>query len=367
MLPERYCALLTAYVDGVLSSRRRKLVHKLLHRSAGARELFKQLKENRRTIKSLPRHELGAQFTGQVVQVAFAPPAPVVAGPVAPNRRVLRNWVGVAVAAAVLLLVAGGSYVFFTAFQGSEDQSSGPLVQNPQKPGQPDPMVARLVEDTLRKFQEPIGARFALLDLNEEKAQSRLTRELQKDNAFHLDVTVRDSARSVEWLERALRAQRIKMVLDASTQEALKHATPNTEFLVYAENLRLEELVKVLKQLGDRKTPANSPFDEVLLTSIHRQHREHLAGMLGLKGADLAAPPLALQDPISAKNAKNDRQTSGNKKSDAAAEERFALVLVNMPQAGSTAALSEEVQEFLRQRRDQRPGTMQVLFLLRQG
>ena len=58
MLLDRYRQLLTAYVDGELSSRQRRHVVRLLHRSAEARRLLRQLEADAKSLRDLPRPAL---------------------------------------------------------------------------------------------------------------------------------------------------------------------------------------------------------------------------------------------------------------------------------------------------------------------
>src|SRR5215831_7986877 len=70
MLSDQFRQLLTAYVDGELSSRQRKAVQRLLRRSPEARSLLLKLQEDARRLRALPRHRLGEVFTARVVRSA---------------------------------------------------------------------------------------------------------------------------------------------------------------------------------------------------------------------------------------------------------------------------------------------------------
>ena len=135
MLPDHYRELLTAYVDGELTSRQRKAVSRLLHRSDEARKLLEQLQQDAEILRRLPRLHLDRDLSSQVLltihqrrlhpgrhRLAAPPPAfPV--------------WTGMAAAAAVLLVIGIGSYVYFAhslpqdqpqdiASAGTESQSN---------------------------------------------------------------------------------------------------------------------------------------------------------------------------------------------------------------------------------------------------
>src|SRR5438552_358462 len=108
MLPDRILQLLTAYVDGELSSRQRKLVARLLQKSPAAGQILKQLQEHAEKVRQLPPRKLESAFASQVIdavkQQSVNRPA---------ERRVVLHrrwptWSRYAVAASVLAVLAGG-------------------------------------------------------------------------------------------------------------------------------------------------------------------------------------------------------------------------------------------------------------------
>src|SRR5262249_5859282 len=117
MLPDRYCQLLTAYVDGVLSARRRKTLDKLLRRSSRARQLLKDLEDNASRLRSLPPQKLDpgfpAEVHSQIVARGLKPGAFAQAPRLRPLRKPMPAWIGVAVAAAGPLPGSLGALPFF--------------------------------------------------------------------------------------------------------------------------------------------------------------------------------------------------------------------------------------------------------------
>src|SRR5262245_39109897 len=71
-MKDRETELLTAFVDGELSSRERKAVVKLLHRSSAARALLAQLQENAHALRQLPR-QAAPDVSAAVVQSILQP------------------------------------------------------------------------------------------------------------------------------------------------------------------------------------------------------------------------------------------------------------------------------------------------------
>lgn len=118
MLRDRYRKLLTAYVDGELSSRQRRHVVRLLRRSPEARQLLEQLQGDAHALRQLPPPPLPADLSSPVLRriierrlapgqrrIAQAASSPAWMGPLA-------SW---AAAAAVLFLLGVASYLYFAA------------------------------------------------------------------------------------------------------------------------------------------------------------------------------------------------------------------------------------------------------------
>src|SRR5262245_28805226 len=113
MLPESDRELLTAYVDGELSTRQRKAALRLLRRSPAARQLLRDLQADSAILRRLPRPAQVPDFTPSVLQAiaqrGLAPPAP------RRRRFAVPAWIGVAAAAALVLLIGGGTYLLVEA------------------------------------------------------------------------------------------------------------------------------------------------------------------------------------------------------------------------------------------------------------
>lgn len=115
MLPDRSLQLLTAYVDGELSSRQRRQVEQLLHRSQEAREVLRQLQKNTQQLQQLPRPTLPHDLSEPILQV-IAHRGLTTARPARSKPRVaVPFWRGAAAAAAVVLGLGLGSYWYFAS------------------------------------------------------------------------------------------------------------------------------------------------------------------------------------------------------------------------------------------------------------
>src|SRR5262249_39620460 len=115
-LPDHYRQLLTAYVDGELTSRQRRHVARLLRRSPEARQLLQLLQEDARSLRNLPRPRLSVDLTEPVLRTIAE--RRLVPG----QRRTITvssasSWtaplVAWAIAASVLLVLGAASYLYF--------------------------------------------------------------------------------------------------------------------------------------------------------------------------------------------------------------------------------------------------------------
>jgi hypothetical protein len=341
-------------------------VARLLHRSPEARAVLEQLQENARKVRQLPQHQLGPDFAAQVlgkIQEACLQPASSAAAPasVPLPRRV--GWLGWGLAAAVLLMVSGGSYLLVsTMLKGSPQSGPGPLVINLQKDKDSlepkkttDPMVANLIEGVFSNFGKEIpeiGTRIALKDLDAQ--------QLRKETAIRVDVSMRNNPReSVDRLAEAFRKTGIKVLVDGSAKAGLKKGKSRTEYLVFAENINADELANILRQLNGQVS------DSVLLNPLTAEHRQQVAGLMKVEASKLQPTPF-IDIKIIPKNL-----TDGGKKVKKGdtnpvvtpAPDRFAVVLATTPGSGG---LSNEVRQFLNSRHGNRPGTLQVVVVLHQ-
>src|SRR6266540_1688814 len=118
MLADRDSQLLTAYLDGELGTRQRKAVTRLLHRSADARKLFEQLQQDANALRDLPPHKLPANFPLRVLRTIAERGVRPGGSPPVPRPAAIPAWVGLGLAAAVLLAVTAGSFLYFSPSPG---------------------------------------------------------------------------------------------------------------------------------------------------------------------------------------------------------------------------------------------------------
>ncbi|HMF13656.1 MAG TPA: hypothetical protein VKE94_15165, partial [Gemmataceae bacterium] len=117
MLTDRCRRLLTAYVDGELTARQQEAALRLLHASPEARELLRRMQQDATALRMLPRQRLDRDLSAPIVQLIAE--RRLQSGwrqrPRLDRQPNFPAWAGFSAAAAALLLVALGSYLYFSA------------------------------------------------------------------------------------------------------------------------------------------------------------------------------------------------------------------------------------------------------------
>jgi len=376
MLAQDQIELLTAYVDGELSPRQREVALRLVNESSEARRILIELQENAHRIKQLPRHTLDAHFTAEVVEaVATRPMEPVRAA--RPITFPLR-WVPYAAAgvAAAVLFMVGTAGVLYLAFgynwNGLENDNGiaknerndvAPVDPKPAPPVNegdksvpprktPNPLPGNIMAGVIEQFTAPIPPERSV-DLTfaelHDKAQvaERLAAEIENNPALHLDVSVRNNPQAIDRLKNALKAAGVKLVVDPTSEAALKKGG-KVEFLVYAENLKADEVTKLLKELAVAGKKTTNPYHKVKVSPLAKQERERVVALLG-------------EDPDK-RNEFTDKGIIGPRPKANPKADRVVIVL---PQT-TDAKRSEELKQFLLQPARPQPGSVRVLVRIHQ-
>jgi hypothetical protein len=434
MVNDQYLELLTAYVDGELSSRQRKAALRLLRRSPEARKLLADLQQDAQRLRRLPRVHLAPDFSAQVLHTIAA--RKLRPGRLRPSRPVplqVPAWIAVTVAASVLLMVTATSYVYFarspagsglgfvnvpnhnpepekkgnpvlaevkTPAPQQDDKKPGdpPRPKDPEKPPvesvavkpkekpenpkpaptptpEPPGLGAAPVEH-MEMFKEPdvaLPAIFKLADLD----QAKLKDELKKDSAFRLEMPCKEGVRGFERLQAVLKAQGIALLIDKVAQERLNKPQWRTNFVLYAEDLTPDDLARLLHQLAGEerqrvaKKAGDGQFDGLVVSRMGKADRAELSKLLGVDPARLhsgSRGPLGVDPskPLSDQTADqvvNTVKNPGSKQPGKQPEHQALVLAYNpvRPNAGSA-----EVQKFLDGRKPARPGTVQLLLVLRE-
>jgi hypothetical protein len=326
MLPDRVTGLLNDYLDGELTPRQCKAVQRLLRRSPEAREHLRRLRENVRRLQALPRQTLGDDFPARVLRaIAERDLRPVRRPAARPAARPLPAWVGLGVAASLLLLVGVGSYVYF-AHTLAAQPSVGPVarINKTERAGEQDPNASVKVVDGQAADPGRAGdgkggggdvrpgagknASVDVADAGKDKSDpgkpaadggteaviaspipkmelfgpakssdvalplilkfadldgAKLKEELGKDSGFRLEVPVRESAKAMARLQAVCQAANFNLMIEQDAAARLKQPKMHTNFVLFCEDLSADDLVKLLQQVAaeDKKAEAKKKGD----------------------------------------------------------------------------------------------------------
>jgi hypothetical protein len=221
-----------------------------------------------------------------------------------------------------------------------------------------------------------------LHDLDGDAGRQTLLGDLRKSSAFRVELPCRHGTRAFERLQAALKAQNIAVALDPAAQARLRIPQLKTNFVLYAEGLTPEELAGLLRQASGEDRRAAKPqeppqFDSLVVTRMTARDRKELTDLLGadpFQPAPKPAGPLGTDPhkPLAEQTADQVAKSLAGQggpprpepgKPAAKPAEHTVLALAYnpvRPRAGSA-----EVKRFLDARKPARPGTLQILLVLR--
>jgi hypothetical protein len=217
-------------------------------------------------------------------------------------------------------------------------------------------------------------------DLDDRERRQQLRAKLDKDDAFRLELLCRDNPRAFERLAKVCKAHGVRLVVDPFAQARLNNKRLKTNYVLYAEDLTPAELTDLLAQLG-REDKGSGLFDSLLVNAMTAAHRQELSKLLGVDlkqlqlqssrgkaplGVDIRKPVSAgTADQVAAALAGQGTSRPDPARPSAKGPERTALVLAYNP-APPRSGPSREVKQFLDGRKERRPGTVQLVLVLRE-
>jgi hypothetical protein len=212
----------------------------------------------------------------------------------------------------------------------------------------------------------------SLHDLDRAEARARLHADLGKADAFRLELPLGDANRTLERLESVCHTAHLNLLVDATAKARQANTNWKTSYVLYAETLTADDLVKLLHSLvtTDRASPEhrqpNVLLDRFVLTQLTRGDRRELADLLGIELAGLTPPrvtgPLGtdLQKPIQEQTANQIISSLAGQGGD---KEHSLLALSFWPIRPNRSSV--EVKRFLETRKPLRPGAIQLMLVLR--
>jgi putative lipoic acid-binding regulatory protein len=352
MLPDRISRLLTACIDGELDTHQRKAVLRLLRQSSEARQLLHDLKNDAKRLRGLPCQTLGQDFSEQLLQIINSRTAPTTQRSTLMVRSSIPAWLGLATAAAVLLIAGLGSAVYLATVERSRKaellawnrpestqpstpegmaESDAPPEPSPEinrreplsfpapeqemkvasTSGAPSPDDGKLQADPkptalgsplrddaihFKDLEAPIPPVFNLRDLDPKKRQL-LLQEMQKEAVHRIDLRCTDTLAGMQRLQTAFESQGIQLVIDQDAQAVLKLGMgKNAPFALYSDEVTAEEIVAILQQFSseDRKMESKRAgkgrFETLMVNTLARQEEQKLFRSLGIDPAQFHAP-----------------------------------------------------------------------------
>jgi hypothetical protein len=338
MLSDSVRQLLVSFVDGELPAGQRETASRLLEQSAEAREFVRRLEADAAALRRMPRRRLSSDFPQKVLgslgerRFSAARRARLGQSPVYPT------WIGVAAAAAVLLVIGVGTGLYFASLPDTPprvavaknattrpEKNKEPRVERKPEPSpapkdtpspsptEPKPQAnipeeKSIVADNrpvleftseadfameaaptrrLEVFQELENIKLALSltlrELDQPRAQERLKEMLKEDTSFHLDLSCPANAKGLDRLEAAFQAKGVKLVIDKAALTRWKKGL-KTHYALYTEDLMPEELAGILQTLGsdDKKAEPKQRFNKIVINHLTPSDRGEICTLLGV-------------------------------------------------------------------------------------
>ncbi|HYH68622.1 MAG TPA: hypothetical protein VD866_28270 [Urbifossiella sp.] len=417
MPPDAVTHLLTAAVDGELTPAEAATVRALLADSAAARAAFRRLRNDRRRLQQLPPATPPADLHARIMaRLPAQPPTPAEVVRPAPFRR-RPSLAPVAVAASVLVAVAGASFSFFVAEPGRapganpgllakadahreaewakllpRESAPPPSVPAPvevavepvviavEGPTTPEvaPLPRPVVRDVLTfpplpdvgklelaRIRVPFLATVAEFDRDD--VQQQFVTELGQDPAFRIDLFARDPARGVELLQATAKGSGLTVHADRMTAEKVQRKQA-AAYLVYTDSLTATDLRGLLVRLADAdaKAPART-FDFVHATPATPADGRDLHAVLGTDPG-LWKRPATNSEPKSVASGTAGQITRALTDPAGKGSDKSAILMTYAPSTVRTPpAQSRELKQFFERRGERRPNAVPVLIVVRQA
>jgi hypothetical protein len=344
MLPNRHLQLLTAYVDGELSPRQRRHATRLLRQSDEARVLLRQLQDDAARVRQLPRLASPIDLSTPVL-AALGPgkrrPTVRLASPASPP---VPTWVGWATAAAVLLTVGPGTFLYYSqpgsggssatrrtkpdeqkppvrddhlaknlpaSYEDKQDVPPPPPEEDqpgkgdrepertpekaiaidkplPEKPD--DPVLADGGKEPFSKFERielALPVVFKLHDLDQPNQARKLRDHLADAPSYRVEVLARNPTRAFDRVKGVLEARKIALVIDAGAQAMFKPQI-KSDYGLFIENITSADLAELLADLGaadkapNRKPPEKLLEGSLVVKELSVVDQKELIGLLGV-------------------------------------------------------------------------------------
>ncbi len=218
-----------------------------------------------------------------------------------------------------------------------------------------------------------VPSTFRLHELDEKKFLGALPKD-----ALHIEVLVPNANRAFDRLQGVLKSHHVDLLIDATAEARLKHPNPRsqTNYVLYGEGPDRGCLARLLQQLAadDKKAAEKKPgdglFDALVIHPLNKHDHKVLEDLMGVDPTPIAAPketgPLGVdpRKPVSDQTAAQVAASLGQGKPGAGRPADHSLLVLPYNPVRPRHD-SVEIKHFLDERKPLRPGTLQVLLVLR--
>ena len=206
------------------------------------------------------------------------------------------------------------------------------------------------------------AVRLAFANLHEPPVRERLTSELKKQPAFWFDLPAANTQGAVDRFTAAFKTTGITVLVDREALACLTKNLPMIKYIVYAENLTHDEAAEIFQHvaIAEQKSTAKA-LDTLEMTEFNAKKRTELASAMHVEPQllDPTAKMFELPAFIEAPNNLSAKPAAAPKR-----PERFAVLLTMNGDADPAA--SPELRQFLASRQSLRPGTVQIVLVIRE-
>ena len=221
-----------------------------------------------------------------------------------------------------------------------------------------------------RKVDVPLALLLKVRDLDQGKATQELRDALGKAGAFRVELHCREVNKGFERLQSVLKANGVTLMVDSVAQTRLKLPRVQSNYVVYAEDLSREDLVRILQRVAENDKKLESQFSMAVVTRLTEADYKELAALMGVEPALLMPPKSAVplgvdpRKPVAdgtADQVAKNLAGQGSSAPRAKSAEHLALVMPSTKPSRPSA----EAKRFLDARKPASNGAIQILLVLR--
>ncbi len=249
----------------------------------------------------------------------------------------------------------------------------------PVDPKEPSGPVLTSPQMEMFKFEVVQVAPNIILDLEgleKEAERKNLTDALRKDGAFRVELPCRDGTRALHKLQGVWKAHHASLVIESTAQARLKRLDSKTNYVLYLNNVMPEELTELLRQLEIEDRKAKGPeqqFKAVVVRGMTRQDHKELTDLLGVDPGLIAPqgtgplgtdPRRSVADDTANQIVRVMDEPRPEPGKPAVRQTEYQTLALSYNPVRPTKG-APEIKHFLDGRKPPRPGSIQVLLVLR--